>query len=227
MIYLVTGVYIQVFFICGLVLSLVLSVKYGQLGYTKVELSGPYRVGYCEFKTKELENECSVFYPAQHDGSGVKGVPFLAYGKNDLEGLGKVIDKDFAAISFFAKLISRAFLSVRVPVYKDANIVEMPMQPIVFSHGLSANRMAYSGYCMELASCGYFVITLTHNDQSAIYSPKAGFYDSQSDKFDYKIKNLQCKARENEVLALVEEIAIPEFLQTIKLEWKGKVKLTH
>jgi predicted dienelactone hydrolase len=65
-------------------------------------------------------------------------------------------------------------LSVQVPVYKNANLGLKTMQPVVFSHGLKAHRMCYSAIHMELASCGYCVIALTHNDGSADYSPKAG-----------------------------------------------------
>ena len=43
---------------------------------------------------------------------------------------------------------------------------------------------------MELASCGYFVICLSHNDQSADYTEKAGYYDAETPKYDYLTKNL-------------------------------------
>jgi hypothetical protein len=36
-------------------------------------------VGFKEFKSKELTNECAIFYPAANDGSGQLGVPFLTY----------------------------------------------------------------------------------------------------------------------------------------------------
>lgn len=58
------------------------------------------------------------------------------------------------------------------------------MQPIVFSHGLTANRMHYATLCIELASCGYCVIVLTHNDGSADFSTVSGEFDGLP-KYDY------------------------------------------
>lgn len=64
----------------GFACSLYLWLKYGENDYSKFTPTGPYRVGYKEFTTKQWSNECSVFYPAANDGSGQLGVPFLSYG---------------------------------------------------------------------------------------------------------------------------------------------------
>jgi predicted dienelactone hydrolase len=55
----------------------------------------------------------------------------------------------------------------------------------VFSHGLTGHRMVYSSIFMELASCGYLVIALTHNDGSADYSPKVGTYNGKHEMYNY------------------------------------------
>ena len=60
------------------------------------------------------------------------------------------------------------------------------MQPLFFSHGLTANRMLYSALYRELASCGYCVIALTHNDGSADYSPVAKHLDKNVRFYDYQ-----------------------------------------
>ena len=93
-------------------------------------------------------------------------------------------------MAFLTKIMTRSYKTFEVPVYKDATIAKMAMQPVIFSHGLSANRMTYASMCMELASCGYLVIVPTHNDQSAQYSPKAGYFDSKTPRYTYKVKNL-------------------------------------
>jgi platelet-activating factor acetylhydrolase len=44
------------------------------------------------------------------------------------------------------------------------------MIPIVFSHGLTAGRSMYSMHCCEMASHGYIVFALDHQDGSAAYT---------------------------------------------------------
>jgi hypothetical protein len=88
----------------------------------------------------------------------------------------------------YADFILKPLFALQVPVYRNANLAIKEMQPIVFSHGLTVNRMNYSALCMELASCGYLVVALTHNDGSADYSKIAGPYD-QSEVYDYWGKN--------------------------------------
>jgi len=51
----------------GLAISLLLFILYGEPGYSSVPTSGPYAVGFREFKTKELWNDCSVYYPVDKD----------------------------------------------------------------------------------------------------------------------------------------------------------------
>jgi hypothetical protein len=59
-------------------MAVYLSIKYGQADYSKFKPSGPFRVGYQQFTTDDLENDCSIFYPAL-DNSGKYGAPFLVY----------------------------------------------------------------------------------------------------------------------------------------------------
>ena len=99
------------------------------------------------------------------------------------------------------------------------------MQPIIFSHGLTGQRLTYSAMYMELASCGYCVIALSHNDQSADFTPKAGFYEGNIPIYTYDIKKLQIAVRENEILSLADEIMNPLFLNSVTTAWK-KIKLT-
>lgn len=74
---------------------------------------------------------------------------------------------------------------------------------------------------MELASCGYFVVCLSHEDSSGCFAPRSGPFNPEADvKCEYKERNLQVKMRENEILSLAEEITHPEFLESICLDWK-------
>jgi pimeloyl-ACP methyl ester carboxylesterase len=103
--------------------------------------------------------------------------------------------------------ILRCWNRFEVPVFVDAEpVADLLMQPIVFSHGLTANRMCYSGGCREMASCGYAVITLTHGDTSAMYSPKAGPFDDTAIAHNYELRNYHISIREREMLTVCKEL---------------------
>jgi hypothetical protein len=152
--------------------------------YGQFEKSGPCKIGYKNFRTKQGV-ECSVFYPAEHSGDGKYGVPYFTYGEKNIEGYQKAMaSKHKTDFSNSVPKVFNFLLHTKVPVYEDANPGLSQMQPIVFSHGMTSHRMRYSALFMELASCGYFVVTMTHNDGSADYSPEAGFYDDSVKFYD-------------------------------------------
>ena len=47
-----------------------------------------------------------------------------------------------------------------------------PLIPIIMLHGLAGSRTSQSGSCRDLASHGYIVFSIDHNDESAYYSRK-------------------------------------------------------
>jgi predicted dienelactone hydrolase len=114
----------------------------------------------------------------------------------------------------------RELLSARVPVYENASVGLKKLQPIFFSHGMTCHRLSYTGLCMELASCGYCVVTLTHGDGSADYHPQAGFFEEGMNINDYRARNTAVKLREKEILSLVKEFTSHNFLQNFGLDWK-------
>lgn len=88
-------------------------------------MSGSYRVGYKNFISEELENSCSIYYPARDDGSGKFGVPFLYYGKDDLDAMIKIGEKEVENVpilGYLVKIILRSWKNIQIPVYQDANI---------------------------------------------------------------------------------------------------------
>ena len=215
-----TSYYVWPLFAIGACFSIYCWVRYGEGDYGSFTPSGPYRVGFKNFKSAELGNECSMFYPAAPDGSGRFGVPFAQHGQDSVLAMRVVMAYSkpvFANNPEF--LMARPFLSIRVPVWEDANLGVKEMQPIVFSHAFHSNRMVYSGLCMELASCGFCVITLNHDDRTCDYTEKSGLFDTDHKAHEFEIRNLQIKIRENEVLALSDEVMKLGFLKTISLEW--------
>jgi predicted dienelactone hydrolase len=112
--------------------------------------------------------------------------------------------------------------SFKVPVYRDANLGLQKMQPVIFSHGLTGQRLTYSAIYMELASCGYCVICISHDDKSADFTPKAGLYDGNTPMYDEKTKRIQIGIRENEVLSLADEIMSQSFPPSVSEDWSDK-----
>ena len=133
--------------------------------------------------------------------------------------------------SFFGNfplfLTAKPLQGITIPVFRNANIAPLKkLQPIVFSHGLSANRMTYTVICRELASCGYFVVCLSHDDRSGMYTPKAGPYPSEIPNYTYEVRSEQVKIRQNELLALADEVMSKSFLSALNTEW-SKVTLSQ
>ena len=83
----ITGYFIYWPFLIGTVFSIWCWFLFGESDYSKFKPSGKYRVGYREFTTKELGNDCSIFYPAANDNSGEFEVPFFPYGSNHIKAL--------------------------------------------------------------------------------------------------------------------------------------------
>jgi hypothetical protein len=40
-------------------------ITFGETDFQKLKMTGPYEVGYREFRTKKYGNEVSVFYPME------------------------------------------------------------------------------------------------------------------------------------------------------------------
>jgi platelet-activating factor acetylhydrolase len=105
-------------------------------------------------------------------------------------------------------------LSIVMDVFENASISqdfkEKPLIPIVWSHGRGGSRDIYSGLCSELASQGYIVFALNHQDQSCGYTTTSEgqdmFYDNRFKPLDLTIRIAQLSIRDRELRALVKEI---------------------
>lgn len=65
---------------------------------------------------------------------------------------------------------------------------------------------------MELASCGYIVFVLDHQDGTCCYTKKTGPYDPQA-RHDFDLRSKQLDIRVHEVLSLSEEIYKADFFR--------------
>lgn len=84
--------------------------------------------------------------------------------------------------------------------------------------------MGYSALMMELASCGYCAVSITHNDGSADWSPLVGVFDGTL-MYDHKEKNRQVLIREKEMAAVVKHVTTQGIFEHFGQDWK-EVKMT-
>ena len=90
-VFIFTGHFVHWPLLAGLLFSVAAWLVYGEGDYSKFRPSGKFRVGFRDFKSKELENDCSIFYPAAPDGSGDFLVPFLPYGYKHIEAFAQIV----------------------------------------------------------------------------------------------------------------------------------------
>lgn len=66
------------------------------------------------------------------------------------------------------KLFTSFMRKIKIPAYKDLSLsfnAEQPEFPVIlFSHGLSSNLTSHSSYFCWLASHGYIVVSMQHNN---------------------------------------------------------------
>jgi len=147
------------------------------------EPSGPNKVGQSDCLWKEGEEEDSrklvvrLFYPVdeedfQNEGKSATWLPSTydtgaityakAYAQAVLQqGMGSTLLGSLG----FQPLMS----SVRIGTKEDVPLSRKltKFSPVIFSHGLAASRGCHSATCMDLASHGFFVVSLEHSDGSA------------------------------------------------------------
>jgi hypothetical protein len=174
----------------GVAVQLYVHVVFGNSDFSKFKPSGPYPVGFRDWTTKTGAGkiDCSVYYPGAQNVShewekGALGVYFYPYLYENVLGSAKAA-KSYSRMSFVSKLdtklIFMPFLNSKQNYWRNRKLSEVKeLVPIVFSHGCHTHRHAYTALYGELASHGYLVIALGHNDGSADFSPYKGHYNKQ------------------------------------------------
>ena len=115
--------------------SLALFLLYGEANYRSVKAtSGPYEVGFREFTTKELWNDCSVYYPVdkivsdKFHSEGNGSVHLLRYPKS-LSGLKNALSSIDGLAPGLNKLRAKFYTFVSVPAAFKAPLADD------FAHG--------------------------------------------------------------------------------------------
>ena len=196
--------------VTGLVLfSVVLMALYGETDFSKVILTGPYEVGYKEFRTRVLDNEVSVFYPISkaHHSEKIQdsNTLWLRHGHKTLLGIAKAGNIGGVARDTTPVAMVRYLRDVKMDTIFNGDIdtdfvANKKIIPIIFCHGVSGNRTMNSGNCRDLASHGYMVFSLDHKDETCTYHEdkdgKGYWYNNSHSLYDNECRLKQILIRE-------------------------------
>jgi len=177
-------------------------------------LSGKYGVGVQDF-TKKSSFLTRVFYPAQLNSEYTSDFwhPDLQYLKSYQP-----------LVSNPDKLHPLTLNSVQ---HGAAPLSGLTFPGIIFSHGLFGNRFSSSALCSQLASKGYVVYAIEHNDGTASVTRRLNennlvdsfYYQKQPKKLDskvFKFRLNQLETRKNEILELANELNQDEHFNMTK-----------
>ena len=162
-----------------------------------IKPTGKFSVGYKDYDGKDGFKYC-VFYPTLHptkkrptlisDSRAMKKYHEIAQGKTG----------DFPPRWFF-EIIAHIYTKVKLYAGIDspiatqeelkANINRDKMIPVIFSHGLGAAKHNYASILSQLASRGFFVISIDHDD--AVKSIFQGTMENAQKHLGCRLKELR------------------------------------
>lgn len=82
-------------------------------------------------------------------------------------------------LPFVPEFLLRSFTNIMMPAYLNGDLCEKfasgkeSIRPMVFSHGLSADKNFYMAIYLAMASHGYMVVAINHQDESCFYTEDA------------------------------------------------------
>ena len=154
------------------------TIQLGACDFSRLKIDGPYKVGVKYVKTEKYKNELTVFYPVDN------GTDYERRMKNGGNALWmRDPEKRLKAVKNFAggKLwtcLARPFVIPYMNALLDGQLASRYAQdgdkirPIVFSHGWTGAIFQYSGFARDMASHGYIVILINHQDGTCFYTEK-------------------------------------------------------
>jgi hypothetical protein len=133
----------------------------------------------------------SVFYPSATPLTDANNAMWLRHGEKTLLGLARANGGNANGsneINHAPLWIMRSFLGIRMETAEEGELPDefakghKKLIPVIYCHGLSSNRSMHSGTCRDLASHGYIVFIMDHEDGTSIYTvsedgKKEQFYD--------------------------------------------------
>ena len=182
-------------------LAIAFSIIFGEGNFNGVKMTGPFEVGHKEFYSKKDGTMVSVWYPMDREEHkktiGLKGRNsyWFRYGYKSRVGLAKATanwgTEDNVHPWFFKYLDD-----VKMDTVQDGNLSkafnERELVPMIYCHGLTANRTTQSITCRDFASHGFLVFSLDHFDGTCNYARKQNgeekYWSSMHDVLDKKLR---------------------------------------
>jgi len=138
--------------------------------------SGKHLVGYRRFI--ENHQRVAIFYPTDEKKKDVRYYPHEDHWVRfyEIMKLSEIVSRGkrkYRIPKILHKIVLTGLERRKLGVNYKANIIDNPsgFPVIIFSHGLSANRHAYTVLMKEWASYGFIVMSLEH-DENVLIRPK-------------------------------------------------------
>lgn len=130
-------------------------------------LSGKYKVG-CKNSTYQ-GLDMRVFYPTATTLNGTKPLKATLNGTKPLRYtyFGKRYNKGLATFTNLPSILFDAANETYLECTENAKPLKATFPVVVYSHGLGGTMEMYAAFVVDLASQGYIVVAVNHNDGSA------------------------------------------------------------
>ena len=143
--------------------------------------TGKYKVGYIKHFSRHLR--IAIFYPTSEKTNDIYYYPHEEHWQRfyEIMKLSEVITQG-KSVYPFPKILHKIFLSSfekqKLNVNENAKIVYNPQgfPIIIFSHGLSANRLLYTSLLGEWASHGFIVFSVEHDEKVLVRTKRLSDY---------------------------------------------------
>ena len=134
--------------------------------------TGKFSVGYKRHDGKDQFQYC-VFYPTLNptkqrpkflsDAGAWRKYLEIVQGKSKFppKGIFEMLTHIFTKVKLFASVNSPIISAEEV----KQHISRTKLVPVIFSHGMGANKHNYASTLCQLASQGYFVVSIDHRDE--------------------------------------------------------------
>ena len=163
--------------ILGFIVSLAVFAHFKTLKTIRIKAlfkpTGSFSVGYKQYKGAKSEPIYSVFYPAtKTTDKHPIFLPDTDVARKNYElitGPRKFPPRWFYDMTSLFQSKIRLLASIDAPMVSSEVLKEHTQSekliPVIFSHGLGGGRHNYSSLVSQLASKGYFVITMDHKEE--------------------------------------------------------------